>query len=79
MLLIVVSLLHLQQGSWVSEMEEQLAVMGETLKGELGVCIKDMSDNRVLSFNCDENWYLASTIKIPVAIAILKKAEAGEI
>lgn len=71
-LMMIISLFQLVQADWVTEMEEQLVKLEETLDGELGVYIKDLSGNRVLCYNCDENWYFASTVKIPLAIAVLQ-------
>lgn len=45
----------------------------------LGVYIKDLSDEETLSHRLDRDWYLASTIKVPLAIAIMQRVEEGKL
>jgi beta-lactamase class A len=44
----------------------------------MGVYLKNLNDGEEITHNTGRAWYLASTIKIPVAIAILQKVESGE-
>jgi beta-lactamase class A len=73
------SLLQTSTRNWVSEIEKELPAIERRMGGEIGVYIKNLGDNYTLTYNTDEYWYLSSTIKIPVAIAILQKVEAGEL
>ena len=46
--------------------------------GELGVYVKDLGSGGLeVKYRADRPWYLASTTKIPVAIVLLQKREAG--
>jgi beta-lactamase class A len=67
------------QESWVSRLEKQVAQIDKNLNGEIGLYLKVISDNRVFSYNEKRNWYFASTVKIPIAIAVMQKVESGEI
>ncbi|MFW6099941.1 MAG: serine hydrolase [Bacteroidota bacterium] len=79
MLLIFVSLFQFMQDNWPDRVEEQLVRIEDKMDGELGVYVKNLADGQELKFNSDEKWYFASTIKIPLGIAILQKVEAGEL
>jgi beta-lactamase class A len=48
-----------------------------THSGELGVYIKDMRSGAVVSVRGDEPWYLASGVKVPVAVTLLQQVEKG--
>lgn len=67
------------QESWVSRLEKQVAQIDKNLNGEIGLYLKVIGDEKMLSYNADRNWYFASTVKIPIAIAIMQKVESGEI
>lgn len=67
------------QDTWVSGLMKQIAIIDENVPGTLGVFIKDLDDGNVLSFNAEDYWYLSSTIKVPVAIAVLQRVETGEL
>jgi beta-lactamase class A len=64
---------------WVSEFETQIARMEETMPGRIGVYIKQLGTDQILDHKAGDDWYLSSTVKIPLAIAILQKVEAGEL
>ncbi|CAN5299209.1 class A beta-lactamase [soil metagenome] len=63
----------------VSDLQEKIRQIDEETSGNIGVYIKNLDDGEIVNHNGDRRWYLASTIKIPVAIAILKKVEGGEL
>src|SRR3989338_767159 len=44
--------------------------------GNLGVYIKDLTSGETLRYEADRSWYLASTTKIPIAIAFLRAVRA---
>lgn len=64
---------------WTLRLEERLAAIDARLPGELGVYVKRLQDGTTLRWESDQRWYLASTVKIPVAIAVLEKVDAGEL
>jgi beta-lactamase class A len=63
---------------WTAELEARLERIDEEMPGRLGVHIRHAGGERIDRGN-DRQWYLASTIKIPVAIAVLEQVEAGEL
>ncbi|REL39175.1 serine hydrolase [Rhodohalobacter sp. SW132] len=62
-----------------SGLQEKLQQIDDEFSGDVGVYIKNLEDGQIVNHNGDQRWYLASTTKIPVAIAILKKVEDGEL
>jgi beta-lactamase class A len=64
---------------WIPELEKRLSGIENSLDGSFGIYIKHLGDNRSLGHNTDRPWYLASTTKIPIAVAVLRKTETGEI
>src|SRR5690554_3005432 len=59
-------------------LKDSLKEIDDEFYGNIGVFIKDLGDGSVLNYNTDRMWYLASTTKIPLAIAVLQKVEDGE-
>jgi beta-lactamase class A len=47
--------------------------------GELGVYVKKSGLPDDVRHQADRHWYLASTVKVPVAIVLLQKVEKGEL
>lgn len=65
--------------SWVKPLEKAIEKIDLETDGQLGVFVKKPSENASLNYQSDRPWYLASTTKIPVAIAVLLNVEAGKI
>lgn len=65
--------------SWVNALLERLQRIDEDMPGELGIHVRLLGEGYRLDYGDDDAWYLASTIKVPVAIAILEQVEAGEL
>ncbi len=66
--------------SWQDNLEKSLKSNSEQLKdGNLGVYVFDPENDISIGLHQDRNWYLASTIKIPVAIEVLKQIEDKKI
>ena len=67
-----------QEGlTWAEDFLERIAKVDEQTSGELGVYLKDLDSGVSASYHADESWYLASTIKVPVAIAIMRRIDQG--
>ncbi|MGM0545405.1 MAG: serine hydrolase [Bacteroidota bacterium] len=62
-----------------SELEDRFRDIDENFSGNIGVYVKDLKSDKTVDYNADRDWYLASTIKIPLAIDLLQRVEAGEI
>jgi beta-lactamase class A len=65
--------------SWPSRLEAELEALDRASPGELGVWVKRLADDQAMGYQAGRPWYLSSTIKVPVAIALLEKVEAGKV
>lgn len=65
--------------AWAAPMRERLAAAERRLGGEIGVFVHHLGRDEALSWRGDEPWYLASGIKVPVAIAVLQRIEDGQL
>lgn len=64
---------------WIGALHQRLTQLDADYPGELGVYVKDLESGRALSFRGEESWYLASGIKIPVAIEVMRCIQNGEL
>jgi beta-lactamase class A len=60
---------------WVETLTGKIENIDRNTPGNLGVYIKHLGSGQTIKWNADRPWYLASTVKIPVAIAILELVE----
>lgn len=60
-------------------MQKEIAELEKQHPGQIGVYIKDLSTGQEYSNHADENWYLASTVKVPMAIEVLRQVDAKKI
>ena len=65
--------------AWAAPMRERLATAEQRLGGEIGVFVHHLGRDEHFSWRGDEPWYLASGIKVPVAIAVLQRIEDGQL
>lgn len=63
----------------LSDLAERIEQIDEQMTGRLGVYVKRLDNGEELNHRTDRDWYLASTIKIPLAIALLQQVEEGEL
>jgi beta-lactamase class A len=65
---------------WVETLEAAVTRIDGQMPGDFGVYVRRLGDdNGTLDHGGDRAWYLSSTIKIPVAIAVLERVDAGDI
>lgn len=57
----------------------ELARIDGEMPGRFGVYVKWLDDGLEVSHRADRAWYLASTIKVPLAVVVLQRVEAGEL
>jgi beta-lactamase class A len=62
--------------NWQASLLERLEKLDADYPGELGVYVKDLATGQSLSFRGDESWYVASGIKVLVAIEVFRQIEA---
>jgi beta-lactamase class A len=65
-------------GDWVAALGREITAIDASTPGAMGVFVKHLEDERTLSHQADRLWYLSSTVKVPVAIAVLRRVEAGD-
>ncbi len=63
---------------WAANLQKSLIQADAAHDGELGVYIKDLHSGVTVTLRGDEAWYLASAIKVPVAIVLLQDIEQGK-
>lgn len=64
--------------AWATNLQKSLIQADAAHDGELGVYIKDLYSGVTVTLRGDEAWYLASGIKVPVAIVLLQDIEQGK-
>jgi beta-lactamase class A len=65
--------------AWAQKLRSAIETADRALPGELGVYIERLDTGDSFSFRGDEIWYLASVVKLPVAIQVLRDVQAGAI
>lgn len=64
---------------WSGPFLARLAQVDRQTPGRLGVYVKDMQTGISVSYHGEEPWYLASTVKVPVAIAVMRQIEQEQL
>lgn len=62
---------------WTTQLSTRLAQIDADYPGELGVYVKALPSGEVVGLRDMEPWYLASTVKIAVAITLLEAVDDG--
>ena len=65
--------------SWVAPLAAAIERIDRDTPGALGVYLRRLDDGATLSHAGERPWYLASTVKVPVAIAVLEAVEEGRL
>lgn len=68
-----------QGAAWSDALRQQIERIDAATPGQLGVYVKRLDDGEVLSYQADRPWYLGSSAKLPVAIAVLREVEQGRV
>lgn len=64
--------------SWTLSLAGDLARIPLPRGVELGVHVQDLDTGTTVGHRASQRWYLASLVKLPVAIAVLRGVEAGQ-
>ena len=62
---------------WSQYLAAQLPVVAARNASEIGVYVSELGGHASVSLRADKSWYIASMVKVPVAIAVLRGVEAG--
>ncbi len=63
---------------WTETLAYSFAEIDRRAPGTLGVFVADLKGERSVSYRADRQWYLASTVKVPLAIAVLQDVDSGK-
>ncbi|WP_241660734.1 serine hydrolase [Variovorax guangxiensis] len=63
---------------WADHLLADLARIDASGKARIGVYVRDLDTGRAISYKADQRWYLASMVKVPVAMAVLRGIERGD-
>ncbi len=66
----------LKKSSWQSFLQEEFTQLEKRYPNKIGLYIKDLNTGEEYALRADENWYLASTVKIPIALEVLRQVDA---
>lgn len=61
---------------WVVALRELLTTASSEA-GEVGLYVRHLGSGAEFSWLADDSWYLASGVKVPVAVAVLRRTERG--
>jgi len=61
----------------VTTLKSELATLDAQHRARLGVYVRDLDTGASASYRAEQRWYLASMVKVPVAIAALRDIERG--
>ena len=63
--------------SWQAVLAAELKKIDADTPGKLGVYVKRLSDGSTVDFDSQRDWYLASTVKVPIAVILLQMRQEG--
>lgn len=64
-----------QGNDWRPALQEDIEAIDQAFSGDLGVYIRHLGTGQQVAHNTDQDWYLASTVKVPLAIVLMQRAE----
>jgi beta-lactamase class A len=64
--------------AWAELLQTELARVAARHAAGVGIYVRDLDTGVSVSHRADETWYLASTVKVPVALAVLRAVERGD-
>lgn len=64
---------------WPEALRSAVERLDRDTPGTLGVYVKRLDDGRTLAYEADRRWYLGSTAKVPIAVAVLQQVDTGRL
>ncbi len=64
---------------WRAELRQRIERLDRDTPGVLGVYVKRLDVNESFGHGADRLWYLGSSAKVPIAIAVLRQVDAGKL
>ena len=65
--------------AWSDALQQQIERLDRETPGTLGVYVKRLDNGETFDHGADQSWYLGSTVKVLVAIAVLQQVDAGKL
>ena len=65
--------------NWRDTLQREVERIDRETPGALGVYVKRMNGGETFSYGADQRWYLGSTAKVPIAIAVLQQVDAKKL
>lgn len=63
---------------WATRLSASLSQIDVDHSARIGVYVRDLDTGETVSHKSTQRWYLASMVKVPVAIAVLRGVERGD-
>jgi beta-lactamase class A len=67
------------EAAWVAALRQRVAAIDDETPGNVGLFLHHLGDDATVAHAADRPWYLSSTVKVPLAIAVLQLVEQGEL
>jgi beta-lactamase class A len=64
---------------WAARLVASLSQLDADHAARIGVHVRDLDSGETASYQSTQRWYLASMVKVPVAIAVLRGVERGDL
>ncbi len=64
---------------WTAALDEQVRRLAASTRGRFGLYVKRLDSGQAYAYQADRPWYLGSSTKLPMAIAVLQAIEAGRL
>lgn len=65
--------------SWQIQLEKEFTELEKQYPNQIGLYLKDLNTGEEYSLHGDESMYLASTVKVPIAIEVLAQVDAKKL
>jgi beta-lactamase class A len=65
--------------AWTLSLQRRLEAADARYPGDIGVYVRHLDRDESFSYQAEEPWYLASGVKVPVAIAAMRAIERGDL
>ncbi len=66
------------QPTWPATLVNEVARIDQQSQSRIGVYVQDLDTGLSASYKADQRWYLASMVKVPVAMAVLRGVQRGD-
>ena len=68
-----------RSADWQSDLRQRIERIDGSSPGKLGVYVKRLDNGQTVGHNADQLFYLSSSVKVPIALAVLQQVDAGKL